>query len=174
MNPDSAVRPWLLSVGKQFGINEAHNHRWADASTRPQVRYFTYKVLSSVPDNDTAFRDNKSDGYAAIWKQWKSHKTTVEIYLHRELNGVEILSQCALAAQCVEPIKKHFNKSTCSFLKITDDGITDETPGELDLSDSCYTDKIKQKMTVVFNDTIGVEIRQENAVVETLDISLGL
>jgi hypothetical protein len=173
MNPDSAVRPWLLTVGKQFGIRVAENYIWPDASTKPREPYFTYRVLSGQPVEGNVKKSGDKDGYTVIWAGWQSQETKVEIKLHREMNGVQILTQCAIAAMACEPIKRHFDKSGCR-LKGIDESVEDQTPPELDMTNGDYKDQIVQRMVVTFNDNVSVEIREENGVVDTLEMDLGL
>ena len=173
MNPDSAIRPWLLAVGAQFGIREAHNYIWADASTRPQEPYFTYRITKGRPTQKSINRDDEADGYTAKHRAWKNHETTVRIKIYREVNGIDILEKCAIAAQMDDRIKTHFKKSGCAFREVSED-IEDESPDSDQLTNSDYRDQIRQKMDVVFFDTILVEMSEENGIVETLVINTGI
>lgn len=173
MNPDTAIRPWLLAVGKQFGIRLAYNYNFPDQSARPQEPYFTYRVLSSRPVNGTVERDLEQDGYDALWGARQSEETIVRIRLWREVNGIQILEQCAMLAAVCQPLKFHFKKSACAYQEIYGD-VVDESPDESTIVDGDFTDHIVQRMDVVFNDTVSVQLRETNGIVETLNIDLGL
>lgn len=173
MNPDSAIRPWLIAVGAKYGIRQAYNYRMPDPSTRTQEPYFTYRVLRSRKTASQYERHMEKDGYTAIWGGKGDHETIIRIKLYREVNGVEILSKCAISAQVTEPLKQHFLKSGCAFREIYED-IEDESPDEITISDGDFRDQIVQRMDVLFYDTVWSEIRETNGIVETLDFDLGL
>lgn len=172
MNPDSAIRPWLLACGKQFGIRQAYNYCLPDQSARPQEPYFTYRILKSTPANGSVIRDMQRDEYDAIWGARQDQETTVRIRLYREVNGVEVLQQCAMLAETAEPLKRFFKRSACAFKEISGD-VTDESPSEKSITQGDFTDQIVQQMDVVFNDVVSAQLRETNAIVETLEIDLG-
>lgn len=173
MNPDSAIRPWLIAVGRQYGIRQAYNYRMPDPTTRTQEPYFTYRVMRGRQQTTQFQRHMSKDGYTAIWGGMQSHDTIVRIRLYREVNGVEILAKCAISAAVAEPLKIHFKKSGCAFKGIYED-IEDESPNENDITDGDFLDQIVQRMDVVFHDDIWSEFRETNGIVETLDLDLGL
>lgn len=171
MNPDSAIRPWLIAAGQQYGIREAYNYRYPDHSTRPCEPYFTYRVLRSRPGERVAERTRTAEMYTAVWTGKRTMETIIRIRLYREVNGVEVLTQCANIAQVAEPIKRHFLKSGCAFKEIYEE-IEDESPDEISITDGDFKDQIVQRMDVVFTDDVWGSLKETNGVVETLDFNL--
>jgi hypothetical protein len=176
MNPDTAIKPWLETVGRQFGIRRAYNFRHSDPSTGSQEPYFTYRILRATPKSAQPVRTNDvsdTDEYAVLWSGWRNYETVVRIRLFREINGVMILAKCADQAQICEPIKRHFDKSSCAFRGILED-IEDETPDDIDLTSGDCLEFFRQRMDVIFNDTVSSVTKEKNGVVNDIDINLGL
>lgn len=174
MNPDTAIRPWLRACGKLFGVNEVHNYHWADASTRPQEAFFTYKSIRAKSTQDGVQVSKSADeNYTATTSGWKTHHTVIRIDLYRSINGVQELAKCCIAAEFHAPIKEHFKKSGCSFSEIYSD-VEDLTPEYDALTAGDITDQLHQRVDVLFNDNISIGFAEINNEVETITIDLGL
>jgi len=101
MNPHETIKPWLLGCGRYFGANEAHEYRWADAKNRPEVKYFTYQIVSGMPTtaNGQIRRDEKKGQYDLI-DQASQHWTVVTVIdLYNDPEGFDHLAGCSIAAQ---------------------------------------------------------------------------
>jgi hypothetical protein len=168
MNPNTSIRPWLLAVGRQFGINQAHDYQWNDASTRPQEEYFTYRITGARPDQDGAV-DQTSDAGNNIanrsaWQRWVN---TIQIDLYRSENGMAELAACIIAAQTNESIQALFQRSACSFFRIT------ENAKNLTEVDSDYRkEDLHHQITVEFYDHPSVSMEEVDAVVDEVIINL--
>jgi hypothetical protein len=103
MNPNTVIKPWLEAVGSNFGNAKAYDYRLADADTRPQHEYFTYKIMSMDEDESLPERKyTRSDNllHRKIANQWI---TTVRIDLHRSQNGMVELAKCCMVANDDNP-----------------------------------------------------------------------
>ncbi len=169
MNPNKVIRPWLQTCGKQFGINEAFDYRWADASTRQQDMYFTYRIIRSVPAQDGTEKKNTKevDNTTLNRITWKQFITTVQVDLHRSQNGMEELAACVIAAHDHPNIKKTMSENGCSFIGLSAiENLTADTDDEL-------IEKYHHRMLVDLYDRVSIEFQESNEVVQTLNVTLG-
>lgn len=167
MNPHTVIRPWLIAVGSLTGIREAHEYRWSDASTRQNVEYFTYQVMSMLPEKTTPQNYHDSEGYTLKRISQESYITTVQIDLHRSENGMVELAQCAIAARDKnENIKAIFRTDSCDFRScVKIENLTESQDDEFGLSENYH-----HRMIVEFYDNIRVEFSEENEIVEDIVI----
>lgn len=173
MNPDSAIRPWLLLGGKKHGVTEAHNYRWADASARVQEPYFTYRVIRARQLSNAIERQHDKTDYTANLKAWQPWETTVRIELFRCINGAQVLAECCILAKMSDTAKSFFKRSGCAFREVYED-LEDLTPDVTEIVSGDLTEHYHQRIDVVFNDNITATLDEENYVVEAINIDLGL
>jgi len=170
MNPNTVIKPWLRAVGKQYGINQAHEYRWTDADTRQQDMYFAYRIIGSRPTQDgvqtTKVKTGatNTDSKEVTWQRWT---TRVRIDLWRSENGMAELSACCIAATENSEIQRLFAKDGCSFLELVSmENLTVET-------DQLKTEDIHHRMVVDFYDQIQVSFTKINNVVNEINVTLG-
>jgi len=161
MNPETSIRPWLLAVGKQFGINQAHEYQWNDASTRPQEMYFTFEIIASTPDQDGAQKTKTKTDHTAHVKYWQRWITTVQIDVFRSQNGMAELAALVIAAENFRSVQNLFEKSGCSFFQVPDKA---ENMTVID-ADSRRED-LHHQIIVEFYDHPSVSLSEVNAVVD--------
>jgi hypothetical protein len=166
MNPDTAIRPWLLAVGEQFGIREAHEYRWADADTHPGVMYFTYRVLRSSKNDDGLLDITTADGNDAINAAAQEWNTLVQVDLYRSQGGIGELASCCLAAQDDDSITGIFDAHGISFVDLIEDPNDDQT--------SWDDEEIKyhHRMICRFFEFANYELRETNKVVQAMKWAL--
>jgi hypothetical protein len=172
MNPETVIRPWLRLVGHTWGNTEVHDYRWADASTKPQVEYFTYKIISMVPTGDrpTKHWTPKADNTTLNRKSAKQWLTNVQIDLYRSQNGMAELAKCITAAQDDNPtIKKFFNDGGCA--------LRDNEPIQnltVEVADGeGLRENYHHRVIVRFYEQVSVSFEESNEVVQKVNITLG-
>jgi hypothetical protein len=164
MNPNTTIKTWLLACGKQFGIDQAHEYRWADAKTRPHVMYFTYQSVSGqssqVGHNDLT----AADGFDATVRGSKAHQHLYRVDLYNSQDGLYELQACCVAAQKSGVIKKIFTDGGCAFAGMQQ--ATNQTFFDEERIDHHFS------MIVAFNVNVEISLTEVNAVAETIDMQL--
>ncbi len=164
MNPDKTIREWLLVAGKQYGIIEAHDYRWADADTRQQSIYCTYQVMSSVQFHDGVLDDSSITGYTANRVAVQKWISTVQIDIHRSQDGMYELASLAVAAQGNPEIRALFDDQ-CALIDVLSISNMSTADGE----EITY----HMRMLCRFEHDVIFELSEENAVVDDVDLTLG-
>ena len=163
MNPNASVRPWLLAVGKQFGIRQAHDFHWPDADTRPKQMYCTYRLLKTVPVSAGHHNLSTNTGNTLHRKASKPYKTTVQIDLYNSQDGLYELAAMEVAAFTNPVIRNIFKTGGCAF-KTSE--ITDETEFDAEVID------YHQRMVAVFEENVEVSLDEINGVVDEIELDL--
>ena len=163
MNPNSTIRPWLLACGKQYGIFQAHDYRWADDETRQYSMYFTYKITGSSPFQVGVEDMNSLTVNTVHFKGVQKWFTDVEITLYNSQDGMYELASCFVGAQAVPSIRAVFN-DVCSPPRkpvVTNASIE-------------HDDKIEyiHKMTVQFEEDVEFTIDEANGSVDQVNINM--
>jgi hypothetical protein len=163
MNPNTSIRPWLLACGKQFGIRQAHDYRWADAEARQYEMYFTYKITGSRP-YQVGIEDMSSlTSNTVHFKGVQRWITDVEITLYNSQDGMYELGSCFVGAQSVPSVRAVFNDQ-CS---------PPRSPVVTNASVE-HDDRIEyiHKMTVQFEEEVEFTIDEANGSVDQIDINM--
>ena len=159
MNPNSTIRPWLLACGKQYGIREAHDHRWPDAETRQHEAYIEYRLLSMEPAQEGTQDMTTASTYTAVHKGYQLWRTTVEVVLYNAQDGLYILASCCVAAEHNPNVRQLFD-GQCEFRRAI--SVTDES--------EIYDDEIRyrHRMLCTFFVNVEHELSESNGVVEKI------
>jgi hypothetical protein len=164
MNPNDTIRIWLLACGKQFGIDQAHEYRWPDPSTRPEVMYFTFQSLGGQK-NQTGHNDlSSASGYDTTVSGSQSHRQLYRIDLYNSEDGLYELEACCVAAQKSQVIRKLFNDGGCAFVEL--EGVENKTTFDGDRIDHHFS------MTVAFLENVEISLTEVNGIVEQIDLTL--
>ena len=173
MNPNTVIRPWLEACSTTFGHAKAYDYRLADADTRPQHEYFTYKIMFMEESDELPERKNKRTGNELHRRALGQWITTVMIDLHKSQNGMMELAQCCIAANDDNPnIKAIFEKDSCAYLDCL--SIENLTPEENENSETELKEKYHHRMLVRFYDNIYIQFDEQNEVVNEVNIDLDL
>lgn len=127
---NSQISKWLLFVGKNFSITEAH-HMWRpDSKLRTPADYFTFETISSTPIDRHRLDDtiaSVQDLTHTISKFWR---TIISVSCHSD-NGRYIL-QCLEATRNMPDVVEIFGETAknmgCGV--ITSDPWIDESSKE--------------------------------------------
>lgn len=166
MNPDTAIKPWLLAVGKQFGINEAHEIRWADADTRNEEMYFTYRIRKMSKDDDGLLDRTTADGNDSIQGAAQQWMTLVQVDLYRSQGGLGELAACCVAAQDPGPIFSILEAHGVAYIDNIEEPDDDDTTWDDERIDYHH------KMTCRFFEFAEYGIRNTNGVVQAMKWAL--
>lgn len=171
MNPNSTVRPWLLAVGKQFGIRQAHDFRWPDAKTRPDEMYFTYRLMRTFPVS-VGHHDLSSvitppgkgvPGNDVNRSGSKPYHTVVQIDLYNSQDGLYELAAIEVAAHASPIIRQLFQSKGVAFFEAE---ITDETTFDDQRVDYHH------RMIATFEENVEVSITEINGQVDDIVLDL--
>jgi len=168
MNPDESIRIWLLTAGEQFGIEQAHDYQWDDASTRPQEPYFTYFLDETVPFQSGRQENLSSSGNDASVKVLKDYTTTVRIDLHRDKAGLHHLAAIAAAGEANPFIRQILKDKGCELTKTV--MIKNLTPR--DLPEGEREEHYHHYMVCLFDEMISHTMTETNAVVDRVRLQL--
>ena len=94
-----AIRDWLLLVGDQYSIREAHHGRRPDDSLRPDWRneYFVYRWADSNTDTSNPIRETTASGSSdANIKLEKSFERNLIVDVYAE-DGISVLESLYLS-----------------------------------------------------------------------------
>ena len=126
------IRDWLVACGATFGCREVHHYRWADAATRPEVPYMTYRVIRAVPEG-VAIRGARTSGlpgeepHTVNSESHQQFRTTVRVDLYNSAFGLGWLAKCGIACEKEQAIKSIFRRANIGFREIVDiEDLTDE------------------------------------------------
>lgn len=164
MNPNETIRIWLLACGKQFGIDQAHEYRWPDASTRPHVMYFTYQSLSGQKNQTGHNELSSASGYDTTMSGSQSHRQLYQIDLYNSEDGLYELEACCVAAQKSQVIRKLFRDGGCAFVELV--SVDNKTRFDGDRVDHHFT------ATVAFLENVEISLTEVNGMVEMIDLQL--
>lgn len=171
MNPKNTVEKWLLAAGKPFGIEQAHDYRWADAETVQQESYCEYRMIRSIPKQATPQTNNAVNAdnqYTVDWSSWQEWTTTLQIDLKRSQDGMRELAAMCVAAQAYQPILSMLQNGGVAFTKAVEIiNLTDETNGDL-------YERYHHRLICEFTEHVQYTLKEINGVVEEIRITLGL
>jgi hypothetical protein len=120
VNPDTAIKPWLLAVSKQWGIRQAHEYRWPDADKRQEEMYYTYRIIGSHKDTNAVSDFTTASGNDASVSGAQQWITKVQIDLYRSQGGIDELAACIVAAQHNGTIRRLFAAHGASYFESED------------------------------------------------------
>jgi hypothetical protein len=169
MDPNKAIRPWLLAVGATFGCREAHDTHWNDADTHPSKKYFEYTV-TKARNTEVGKRDlSTKSGNDVTFSACQEHEVKVMIDLYRDEDGIDNLARCNIAATHNQLIRNNFDVHGVSYARLEGE-IERVGPRNIDTTDDFPW--FHHQMTVVFRENIEYEIEQVNAAVNTILLQL--
>lgn len=170
MNPDKAIRIWLLIAGKQYGINQAHDYRWADADTRTQEPYCTYRLMSAVPAEEGYVDMSTKSGNTVTHRYEQKHKVTVRVDLYRSQGGLAELAEMAIAAKR-NPVIRTYLKTECGCEFLKNMGITNEMPDK-NITQGELTEHYHYRMECTFDTNYDHSLEESNAAVDTIELQV--
>jgi len=162
MNPETTVKKWLLACGKQFGIDQAHEYRWADADTRPQVAYCTYRSINSYADQVGVNNLTTSTAYTVDRKGSQKRLQSYQIDLYRSQDGLYELEAFVVAYHSSEIIRNIFNG--CALVAASD--VQNLTTWDDEEINHHF------RMTVDFTENVEISLTEVNGLVEQIDMTL--
>lgn len=167
MNPNKAIKRWLEACSTAFSKAKAYDYIYPDASTRPEVEYFTYKIMSMDDDDTIPENQNTRTGDTLNRKSSAQWKTEVQIDLHRSEDGMAELARCAMCAKDKNSnIQSIFRRSGVGFVECL--GITNETIEQEDRPG--LKENYHHRMRCVFNDRLTISFEEKNQVVDAVNI----
>ena len=133
----NAIRDWLLMVGEQYAIHEAHHVRRPDSSLKHPRDYFVYQFERSEqttvqPADNSAVSgtyDSTADYYATFNRQ-------LRIECHSE-NGLEVMEAVLVSAW--HPASNDILNAARLVLKDMPNGVENETTDDETRVDHLYT-----------------------------------
>jgi hypothetical protein len=127
MDPNTTIKLWLLAVGDEYDIHQAHEYRWPDASTVPQVPYFTFRQVSArfLQDRGAQNLSTVDASKTVTHRYSREAEQTYRIDLYRSEDGLMELMEAAIAAEKMPSIMAIFEAGGCSFAGAIN--FTDET-----------------------------------------------
>jgi hypothetical protein len=165
MNPNKVIRPWIIAGGKQFGIRYGYEYRRPDDDTKQEEKYFVYRLMSIVPDQDGIHSQNTKTGTTANFSARKSHINAFEIDLYNSEDGARELCALCVMAQHDQEIRDLFkNVGGCSFL--SNEGVENLTTWDNEIIEYHY------RLTCLFYEGIEYNISKDNEVVESITFSM--
>jgi hypothetical protein len=166
MNPKTTIVPWLLAIGKQFGISEVHEYQWDDVSARQHQPYFTYEILSYKPVQKGLQSKNTKTGYDATFSAWQAWKVRASIKVFNSENGLYELGAASIAAQHHLDIRKLFKAHGgvfCECLEIVNNTTVD--------GERAY---YEMEMTCEFNSNVEYSLSSTNAIVDEINVTIDI
>lgn len=165
MNPNRAIRPWLLACGGQFGIRHAFDYRWPDEDTRPEEFYCTYQSISGVPAQTGWQGDKEITNTNDVTRSgMKQHTQTYQIDLYNSQDGLYELEAFCVAAQFSPALRELFAAEGCEFVAAS--SITNETI----FDDS--TIEYHFRLICTFTEYVEISLDEVNALVRQIDLTL--
>jgi hypothetical protein len=146
------IRDWLVACGATFGCTEVHHYRWADASTRPEVPYLTYKAVRLTPD-PRPIRGAQTSGitgeeaHTVLSESSEQFQVVVQVDLYNSEFGMGWLAKAGVAAEKEQAIKNIFHHSNVGFKEVI--GVEDYT--EIDDDEDI---RYHQRLTAIFRTVV--------------------
>ena len=162
------IRDWLVACGTTFGCREVHHYRWADAKTRPEVPYLTYRAVMLEPERP-AVRGNQTSGvdgedaHTVLSESHRQFRVRVRVDLYNSEFGMGWLAKCATACEKEQAIKNIFRRSNIGFREVL--SIDDRTEED---DERIY---YHQRMLIVFRTVITHIHKNYNHKVDAVDTS---
>jgi hypothetical protein len=162
MNPNVTIRPWLLACGLQVGIRYVHEYRWHDADNKPDMPYCTYRIMSSIPENEGVHYLTTASINTAVERAAQPWLTTVRVDLFNSQNGLYELASFCVAQESHPSIKELFRQNATMVERSVED-LTEADDEEL---------VYHHRLTAVFRENVEHTLEESNGVVDTIRLQL--
>lgn len=170
MNPNDAIRKWLVASGTQFGIKYAYDYKLPDSDTRAQVPYFTYQIVNAEKVGDGILNESTKSGTTVYYHFVESWITNVRIDLYNSQDGFDELRSVWLGAHSVPEIRKIFADGDCEPKSILE--INNVSQENIDDYEAAHNLFYHQYMICSFVEDIEFRLTITNGTIDQVDLTL--